>query len=77
MEWYKTSRYGDSEEKMNMYTKIMGSYGRAAGIEFKFGGEVANTLDAHRVIGYFQEFKGAETAEKIVTCTLPCLSRYC
>jgi len=66
IQWYKTSRYGDSDEKMNMYTTIMGSYGRAAGIDFQFGGEVANTMDTHRVLGYFQEERGAETAEKIV-----------
>ncbi|OJD34214.1 thioredoxin-like protein [Diplodia corticola] len=65
-EWYKKSRYGDSDEKMRMYTTIMSAYGRDAGIDFKFGGTVANTLDAHRVIQHFQEKSGPEVADKIV-----------
>ena len=61
-EWYKKSKYGDSEEKMDMYTTLMTAYGVSAGINFKFGGTVANTLDAHRVIQHYQEEKGSETA---------------
>jgi predicted DsbA family dithiol-disulfide isomerase len=64
--WYKKSRYGDSDEKMNMYMKLMGSYGAAEGIDFKFGGIVANTLQAHRLIQHYQETKGPETADNIV-----------
>ncbi|KAK5219070.1 hypothetical protein LTR99_006548 [Exophiala xenobiotica] len=44
----------------------MTAYGESAGIKFKFGGTMANTLDAHRVIQHFQEEKGAETADKII-----------
>lgn len=64
--WYKKSRYGDNDEKWGMYTKIMSSYGRAEGINFKFGGTVANTFDAHRLIQWVQEEKGGETADKVV-----------
>ena len=65
-EWYKKSRYGDSADKMKMYTTLMTAYGVSAGIDFKFGGTVANTIDAHRVIQHFQEEKGPETADKII-----------
>jgi predicted DsbA family dithiol-disulfide isomerase len=65
-EWYKKSRYGDSADKMKMYTTLMTAYGVSAGIDFKFGGIVANTMDAHRVIQHFQEEKGPETADKII-----------
>jgi len=65
-EWYKKSKYGDSEEKMKMYTTLMTAYGASAGITYKFGGTVANTLQAHRVIQHFQESKGPETADKLV-----------
>jgi predicted DsbA family dithiol-disulfide isomerase len=51
---------------MATYIKIMTAYGQTAGINYKFGGTVANTLDAHRVIQHFQEEKGTETADKIV-----------
>ncbi|MGI4852246.1 MAG: DsbA family protein, partial [Janthinobacterium lividum] len=39
--WYKRSRYGDSEEKMDMYVKLMSAYGKDEGIEFTFEGVVA------------------------------------
>ncbi|CZT16929.1 related to dithiol-disulfide isomerase involved in polyketide biosynthesis [Ramularia collo-cygni] len=60
--WYKKSRYGDSAEKMKMT-----AYGIGEGIDYKFTGTVANTLQAHRVIQHFQETKGPETSDKIVT----------
>ena len=60
------SRYGDSEEKMKMYITLMTAYGISAGIHYKFGGTVANTLQAHRVIQYFQENKGPETADRLI-----------
>lgn len=65
-EWYRKSRYGDSEQKMKMYTILMSSYGKGEGIEYKFGGTVANTLQAHRVIQHYQETKGPETTDRIV-----------
>ncbi|PVH89085.1 thioredoxin-like protein [Cadophora sp. DSE1049] len=65
-EWYKKSKYGDSEEKMKMYTTLMTAYGASAGITYKFGGTVANTLQAHRVIQHFQEAKGPEVADKLI-----------
>ncbi len=49
----------------------MSGYGATAGIKFKFGGTVANTMDAHRVIQHFQEEKGPETADKIINCKYP------
>lgn len=51
-----------------MYMALMGAYGKDSGIDFKFGGTVANTLDAHRVIQHFQEEKGEEVAGKLVDC---------
>ncbi len=65
-EWYRKSRYGDSEEKMQMYTTLMTAYGVSAGIDFKFGGTVANTLDAHRLIQHYQEEEGPDTADKLI-----------
>lgn len=67
-EWYKKSRYGEDEDRMKMYTTLMTAYGVSAGINYKFGGTVANTMDAHRVIQHFQEEKGPETADKVVHC---------
>ena len=67
-DWYKKSRYANSEEKMEMYKTLMTAYGVSAGINYKFGGTVANTLDAHRTIQHFQEEKGAETADKLINC---------
>ena len=53
---------------MKKYTTVMSAYGSAIGIEFDFGGTIANTLNAHRLIQYYQEEMGPETADKIVNC---------
>ena len=53
---------------MKMYTTLMSAYGVGVGINFKFGGIVANTFDAHRVIQHYQEELGPEVADKIVNC---------
>lgn len=66
-QWYKKSRYGDSEDKMQKYTTVMSALGADQDINFRFGGTVANTLHAHRVIQHFQETKGSATADKIVS----------
>jgi predicted DsbA family dithiol-disulfide isomerase len=51
---------------MKMYKTLMTAYGVSAGINYKFGGTVANTLQAHRVIQHFQEAKGPEAADKLI-----------
>jgi len=65
-EWYKKSKYGDSEEKMHMFTTLMSAYGVTAGIDFRFGGKVANTIDAHRFIQHYQATKGPKAADKLI-----------
>ena len=65
---YKNSKYGGSDEQMKKYTTLMAAYGVGVGIDFKFGGSVANTLDAHRLIQHYQEEMGPEIADKIVKC---------
>ena len=63
---YKNTKYNGSEEQMKKYTTLMSAYGVGAGINFKFGGMVANTMDAHRLIQHYQEEMGPETADKLV-----------
>ena len=65
---YKNSKYSGSEEQMKKYTLLMAAYGVGVGIDFKFSGKVANTIDAHRLIQHYQEEMGSETADKIVNC---------
>lgn len=65
-EWYKRAKYNESEEKMQMYVALMSAYGRGEGIEYKFGGTVANTLQAHRLIQHYQETKGSDIGDKLV-----------
>ena len=65
---YKKSKYGGSDEQMEKFITVMTAYGASAGIHPKFGGKVANTLDAHRLIQHYQEEMGPEIADKIVNC---------
>lgn len=64
--WYRDSKFNGDEEHMRKYVTLMTAYGKAEGIAYKFGGVVANTLPAHRVIQLVQETKGPEVAEKVV-----------
>ncbi|EHK99930.1 hypothetical protein M7I_4009 [Glarea lozoyensis 74030] len=65
-DWYRASRYGDTDEKWTSYMMIMTQHGNDAGIDFDFGGTIANTLPAHRVLQYFQTKKGEAVADKLV-----------
>lgn len=64
--WYRDTKYDGSEERMQAYTQLMASYGAEAGINFSFGGTMANTLEAHAVVQRVQEEKGPEVAGWVV-----------
>jgi len=51
---------------MKKFTALMSAYGVGVGIDFDFHGTFANTMDAHRMIQYYQEEMGPETVDKIV-----------
>lgn len=67
-QWYLKSRYNNDEEQMSKYTHAMSEYGKGSDINFKFGGTIASTLQAHRVLQHFQEQKGAICADKMINC---------
>lgn len=67
-QWYLKNKYDNIEDKMQKYMTLMRAYGVAEGIDFKFGGTIASTLDAHRVIQFFQEKRGEGVADGIVDC---------
>ena len=46
----------------------MSAYGTSAGIRFQYGGVVANTMPAHRLVQFYQEEKGPETSNKLIDC---------
>lgn len=70
-EWYKRTKYDNSDEQMQKYTTVMSALGAGAGINFRFGGTIASTLNAHRVIQAVQERHGPEVAERALNCTIP------
>jgi predicted DsbA family dithiol-disulfide isomerase len=54
-DWYKTEKYSDSEERMQMYIDYMTALGKDEGVDFDFnGGVIANTLPAHRILQCLQ-----------------------
>ena len=53
---------------MQMYTTVMRPEGEKEGINFNFGGTIANTFEAHRMIYWVQENRGAEAVNKLVDC---------
>ncbi|POS78833.1 hypothetical protein DHEL01_v202759 [Diaporthe helianthi] len=64
--WQRDLKYDGSKDKMEKYVEYMSTLGKASGINFSFGGDIADTLQAHRVIQYFQDEGGAETANRLV-----------
>lgn len=44
----------------------MASLAAPFGVQLSYDGSMGNTFEAHRVIQYFQEQKGAETADRLV-----------
>ncbi|KAH7067983.1 thioredoxin-like protein [Paraphoma chrysanthemicola] len=62
-EWYMHEKYNNSPERMDKYVAYMTALGRDEGVEMKFDekkGEIANTLNAHRVLWWIQENKREE-----------------
>ncbi|KAH6322677.1 hypothetical protein HBI37_234310 [Parastagonospora nodorum] len=62
-EWYKTEKYNDSAERMQMYIDYMTGLGKDDNIPFDFNnGMIANTFHAHRILHYIQETHSPEAA---------------
>jgi predicted DsbA family dithiol-disulfide isomerase len=62
--WYLREKYDGDEDRMAKFVGYMTALGRAEGVEFDWHGTMANTLDAHRVLGWVQEERGVEAARK-------------
>jgi predicted DsbA family dithiol-disulfide isomerase len=62
-EWYKTEKYSDSAERMQMYIDYMTALGKDDNIPFDFNnGVIANTFHAHRTLHCVQATHGPEAA---------------
>ncbi|CAM1500693.1 Fc.00g098550.m01.CDS01 [Cosmosporella sp. VM-42] len=59
-------KHNDNPAAQQLFQAHMRSLGEPEGITFNFDGTMGNTLHAHRVIQYFQDEKGAETANRLV-----------
>lgn len=53
--WQRDAKFLGSEDKMALFTQRLAEHGAAEGIQFNFHGPIADTLNAHRVIWYFQQ----------------------
>jgi hypothetical protein len=66
-----SSKGVETSQPINEHSEtLMRAYGTSCGIDFKFGGTVANTMPAHRLVQHFQETKGPETSNKLIDCLL-------
>ena len=54
MQWY-IEKNGGNEEQTRKMVDAMKALGKEIGINFSYGGDVANTLDAHRLIMKIQK----------------------
>jgi len=64
--WYREQKFAGSEARTAAFEHVMDEMGKPLGVNFTFGGMIANTLDAHRVLQYVQETKGPAAANRLV-----------
>lgn len=64
--WYLHNKHNDNPEAQKIFQAHMSSLAEPLGAKLNFDGQMGNTLHAHRVIQYFQEEKGNETANRLV-----------
>ena len=62
---YYYDRFGGPSRVDGMIGQ-MKAVGRDVGIDFSYGGRVANTLDSHRLIWYARERGGSELQDRMV-----------
>uniref|UniRef100_A0A0B7K8H5 DSBA-like thioredoxin domain-containing protein n=1 Tax=Bionectria ochroleuca TaxID=29856 RepID=A0A0B7K8H5_BIOOC len=65
-EWYLRNMHMDNTDAQKLYQAHMSDQFTPLGITLNFDGTIGNTFQAHRVIQYFQEEKGPETASRLV-----------
>ena len=65
-QWYLEEKHMGNPEGQRVYQEHMAALMAPLGVTPRFDGQMGNTLHAHRVIQYFQEEKGAETANALV-----------
>ncbi|VUC22628.1 unnamed protein product [Clonostachys rosea] len=65
-EWYLRNMHMDNPDAQKLYQAHMSDQFKPLGITLCFDGTIGNTFQAHRVIQYFQEEKGPETASRLV-----------
>lgn len=56
--WHRDAKFLGSEARASLFAEVMAQHGAACGVDFKFGGVIADTLQAHRVVQYFQRDDG-------------------
>ncbi|KAK5987235.1 hypothetical protein PT974_11359 [Cladobotryum mycophilum] len=65
-EWYLENKHMGNPDAQRIFQAHMSGLAEPLGVDMRFDGLMGNTLDAHRVVQYFQDEKGAETAERLV-----------
>ncbi|PTB69757.1 thioredoxin-like protein [Trichoderma citrinoviride] len=64
--WYLENKHFGDDAAQRAFQEHMASVAEPLGIALRFDGRKGNTLHAHRVVQYFQDAKGAETASKLL-----------
>ncbi|KAM0483630.1 hypothetical protein ACHAPX_002122 [Trichoderma viride] len=65
-EWHFEHKHKGMVEAEDAFQSQLRRRAEPVGINFRFDGAMGNTLHAHRVIQYFQQAKGSETANKLI-----------
>lgn len=65
-EWYLENKHMGNTAAQKVFQDHMNGLAEPLGFQFNFGGDMGNTLNAHRVVQHFQEEKGGAVANKII-----------
>lgn len=65
-QWYLENKHFGDVTTQQVFQEHMSRVTEPLGITLRFDGLMGNTLHAHRVVQYFQESKGPETASRLI-----------
>ncbi|KAL7942162.1 hypothetical protein V8C42DRAFT_354994 [Trichoderma barbatum] len=66
LQWYLDNKHFGDVTTQQVFQEHMTHVAQALGITLRFDGRMGNSLHAHRVVQYFQESKGPETASRLI-----------
>ncbi|UKZ46475.1 hypothetical protein TrVGV298_000679 [Trichoderma virens] len=66
LQWYLDNKHFGDVTTQQVFQEHMTRVAQPLGIALRFDGRMGNSLDAHRVVQYFQDSRGPETTSRLI-----------